>query len=120
MVDALYFGERKEDTSWCVVCFRDPKKKENLWWSFGKTETTGIYLQGRVYLENLGYTILSVTGDGFGGLRTAFSDIPLQMCHVHMERIVVKGTTRKPILEAGRSEERRVGKECRSRWSPYH
>ena len=23
-------------------------------------------------------------------------------------------------LEAVRSEERRVGKECRSRWSPYH
>ena len=22
--------------------------------------------------------------------------------------------------DAGRSEERRVGKECRSRWSPYH
>ena len=22
--------------------------------------------------------------------------------------------------EMGRSEERRVGKECRSRWSPYH
>src|SRR5258705_4369759 len=25
-----------------------------------------------------------------------------------------------PGLSAGRSEERRVGKECRSRWSPYH
>ena len=24
------------------------------------------------------------------------------------------------ILIDGRSEERRVGKECRSRWSPYH
>src|ERR1044072_3055062 len=24
------------------------------------------------------------------------------------------------LLPAGRSEERRVGKECRSRWSPYH
>ena len=24
------------------------------------------------------------------------------------------------IAEAARSEERRVGKECRSRWSPYH
>ena len=24
------------------------------------------------------------------------------------------------ICECGRSEERRVGKECRSRWSPYH
>ena len=24
------------------------------------------------------------------------------------------------LLKEGRSEERRVGKECRSRWSPYH
>ena len=29
---------------------------------------------------------------------------------------------RKPSImwKKGRSEERRVGKECRSRWSPYH
>ena len=26
----------------------------------------------------------------------------------------------KRIAETTRSEERRVGKECRSRWSPYH
>src|SRR3712207_8085245 len=26
----------------------------------------------------------------------------------------------RPIFMSGRSEERRVGKECRSRWSPYH
>ena len=25
-----------------------------------------------------------------------------------------------PRIGAARSEERRVGKECRSRWSPYH
>jgi hypothetical protein len=25
-----------------------------------------------------------------------------------------------PVPEEVRSEERRVGKECRSRWSPYH
>ena len=24
------------------------------------------------------------------------------------------------IIKTTRSEERRVGKECRSRWSPYH
>ena len=24
------------------------------------------------------------------------------------------------LARDGRSEERRVGKECRSRWSPYH
>ena len=30
-------------------------------------------------------------------------------------------TTREPDLDMiARSEERRVGKECRSRWSPYH
>src|SRR3712207_5554229 len=27
---------------------------------------------------------------------------------------------RDEIVELGRSEERRVGQECRSRWSPYH
>ena len=27
---------------------------------------------------------------------------------------------REKIIYTGRSEERRVGKECRSRWSPYH
>ena len=28
--------------------------------------------------------------------------------------------TKQGLASAGRSEERRVGKECRSRWSPYH
>src|SRR5256886_15785474 len=30
------------------------------------------------------------------------------------------GNDAKFAEEMGRSEERRVGKECRSRWSPYH
>src|SRR3712207_83759 len=30
------------------------------------------------------------------------------------------GDRRTPLVAAARSEERRVGKECRSRWSPYH
>ena len=103
MADALYFGERKEKTSWCSVVFRDPKRKENLWWNFFDTETSSAYLEGKEYLEKLEYQILSVTGDGFGGLRAVFKDIPFQMCHVHMERIVTRGTTKKPILEAGKA-----------------
>lgn len=103
VVDALYFGERKQNRSWSAVVFRDPKRRENLWWTFCEAETTSVYIEGRKYLEKLGYTILSVTGDGFGGLRQAFSDLPFQMCHVHMERIVTKGTTRKPLLEAGQA-----------------
>src|SRR6266478_7134097 len=31
-----------------------------------------------------------------------------------------RGSCRSSIVNARRSEERRVGKECRSRWSPYH
>lgn len=84
------------------MAFRDPKEKENLWWDFGQTETTSIYIKGRNTLEELGYQIRSLTGDGFGGLRAAFFGIPFQMCHVHMERIVTTGTTKHPQLEAGR------------------
>ena len=29
-------------------------------------------------------------------------------------------TSARLLMESSRSEERRVGKECRSRWSPYH
>ena len=31
-----------------------------------------------------------------------------------------KESMKDPFLADARSEERRVGKECRSRWSPYH
>ena len=31
-----------------------------------------------------------------------------------------KGAAEELGVTPGRSEERRVGKECRSRWSPYH
>ena len=37
-------------------------------------------------------------------------------CYVDKNRI----TPLLNPLEVLRSEERRVGKECRSRWSPYH
>ena len=32
----------------------------------------------------------------------------------------VEAASRSRFFSAARSEERRVGKECRSRWSPYH
>lgn len=102
IVDATYFGDRLLDTSWCVVVFRDYYGKEDLWWAYAHTETTSLYRQGRDYLESLGYAVIAVTGDGFGGIRQAFSGIPYQMCHVHMERLLRKGTTRTPQTEAGR------------------
>src|SRR5260221_13084369 len=34
--------------------------------------------------------------------------------------VLLPGMFVRARIEEGRSEERRVGKECRSRWSPYH
>ena len=101
VTDGTYFGERKEGNSWCTIAVRDPHESEDLVWNFVDTETTSGYRDLRDELESLGYTILSVTGDGFSGIKAAFFDIPYQMCHVHMERLVVHGTTQKPQTEAG-------------------
>jgi len=101
VVDATYFGERKEETSWCLAVVRDQKRKENLVWEFAKTESTSLYRYLRNDLESKGYIIKSVTADGFSGIRGAFWGIPFQMCLVHMERLVIRGTTQNPQLEAG-------------------
>ena len=37
-----------------------------------------------------------------------------------IQRILDEGGLTDPCPKRRRSEERRVGKECRSRWSPYH
>ena len=39
---------------------------------------------------------------------------------VGMTQIFNEDGTLTPVTVLQRSEERRVGKECRSRWSPYH
>lgn len=101
VADATYFGERLEETSWCVAILRDPRAKENLVWEFAQTETTSVYAGLKEGLLAEGYVILSVTADGFSGIKQAFSGIPYQMCHVHMERLVTRGTTKHPQTEAG-------------------
>lgn len=102
MVDATYFGNRKSGDSWGVILFRDSKEKENLWWTYVTHERAYNYLQGKECIERLGYSILSVTADGFLGLPKVFKDIPFQMCHFHMKQIVIRGVTLRPQTEAGK------------------
>ena len=64
---------------------------------------------GRAFFRAMGYDDVkvgdTVTLDYRAGMRSEYKP----------EEFVVSG-----ILYDRRSEERRVGKECRSRWSPYH
>src|ERR1043165_671593 len=65
-------------------------------------------------------------------MRARYSSIPVVVAPHHMtlgggcelvmhsDSAVALAETYIGLVEVGRSEERRVGKECRSRWSPYH
>ena len=77
-----------------------------------------------------------------GGYKISLKSFETQMLGFHSKKLAkysgmlkvkskdsLKGTYQFSFLELGdkisllgfkRSEERRVGKECRSRWSPYH
>ena len=79
-------------------------------------------------LQAAGYHVTALTLDMRGDsallekarLRAGALGIPWRMRSVRerFEREVVDYFT--DSYFRGRSEERRVGKECRSRWSPYH
>src|SRR2546425_570925 len=49
-------------------------------------------------------------GSGLELLREIDSSVPTEI-------VLITGNA---TVDSARSEERRVGKECRSRWSPYH
>src|SRR5260370_30540434 len=78
--------------------------------------------EGRVSLPEVGP--LLVSGRNLGDaqqavqqlLRTQYRDVSadVSVSKLRTVRVYVVGDV------AERSEERRVGKECRSRWSPYH
>ena len=59
-------------------------------------------------------TIFCITGLAIQGLAMSVQ------AQTGKPNIVVIMTDQQRADLCGRSEERRVGKECRSRWSPYH
>src|ERR1051326_7380877 len=60
----------------------------------------------------------SLTGVDF--LATPWSSAELAVRVFRLVASSPRGHARGGSIPASRSEERRVGKECRSRWSPYH
>ena len=51
------------------------------------------------------------------GYRKLFRDLANEVAGEKLEQLLLYQSTEDGLA---RSEERRVGKECRSRWSPYH
>lgn len=94
-VDATFFGH------FGVVVFRDEKRQENLWWRFVDEERLTYYEEGKRFLEEKGYVIVSVTGDGLTGLPALFQDIPFQYCHFHARKTVRTYLTKFPKTDAG-------------------
>ena len=63
--------------------------------------------------------------EAFDGLLMKLADDPVSLANVLYAVCKLQADERDVTDEQfgellGRSEERRVGKECRSRWSPYH
>ena len=62
--------------------------------------------------EILGFDILNIMFNG--------TDEDLKQTSVTQPAIFIHSVAKAKSMDQLRSEERRVGKECRSRWSPYH
>src|SRR2546429_8778390 len=81
---------------------------------FAETTTFGARTY-RAERRTLPREFLSVSTD-FGDVRIKISRMNGRILHVQPEY----DDCRRLAVEKNRSEERRVGEECRSRWSPYH
>src|SRR2546427_455752 len=76
-------------------------------WSTADTAVAKVSATGLVTGVALGSTAITATSEqrsGTANITVNLSSLPVRGLYVQFER----------------SEERRVGKECRSRWSPYH
>ena len=93
----------------------------------------------RILLSSLeGFAITTIRIDGVEhefssvpGVKEDVTNIILNLKQVRFKQVVEEFESEKVSItvenssefkagDIGRSEERRVGKECRSRWSPYH
>ena len=52
--------------------------------------------------------------------RSAANELSMDSLDPKLFRKLSPEEAEKTAIDEARSEERRVGKECRSRWSPYH
>jgi len=94
--DCTFFGR-----GYGFVVFRALEIKKNVYARSLLYETTADYQRGRMVLQKQGFKFKAIVLDGISGVRSLFSDIPVQMCHFHQKQLIQRYLTLNPKLEAG-------------------
>lgn len=83
-----------------VLVIRDPHAHENVYIKEISTEAVSDYQEGFRDLEEKGFIITAVVGDGRIMIPWLFPKVKMQMCHFHQEQIAVRYLTLNPELPA--------------------
>ena len=88
----------------------------------GKQISEALFKQIVVGLEKLGISLSEVLGTRTGVTKVGTSLTKNSISRIGIQTEFERSGVEKilKLFREDRSEERRVGKECRSRWSPYH
>src|SRR3712207_8592747 len=97
----------------CVFFFFSSRRRHTRYWRDWSSDVCSSDLEARLEARDLGWRAVAGEDDlatrlvdGVEGVKELFLGCLFSFEEVH-------------VVDE-RSEERRVGKECRSRWSPYH
>lgn len=96
-MDTSFFGEMS------LTLLRDVINKENLVWQFGNAEYQKPYQDMLDFVKGKGVEVLGIVTDGRPYFFNTFGNIPVQMCHFHMGKILAKNLTRNPTLDINKS-----------------
>lgn len=97
VTDTTFFGR-----GYGILVVRCPRLKKNIHFHEVQSEIPEEYLKARTNLEAKGFIIEGAVIDGKRGIKSVFSDIPVQMCQFHQMAIVRRYLTSRPKLEAGK------------------
>lgn len=92
-MDTCYFGNLG------LSLIRDLINKEDLIWAFTAKENQNLYRSLYEKLIDANFNIMGIVVDGRSSYYKSFGEVPIQMCHFHMAKILRKYLTKNPNLK---------------------